>query len=141
MHDPGQRRTQRKRQRDDPCFAPEEPRRALRQSAPSQRFRLAIYIDETRIRDIHREQQGKLVLAALPDEKFSFTIAGITPAAEVRDGATVYRVEAELIDNTELLGVGLEGVAQVYVDERLLISVWTRALVDWAKLQLWRFWG
>ena len=36
---------------------------------------------------------------------------------------------------------GLEGVAQVYVDERLLIKVWTRGLVDWLKLQVWRIWG
>lgn len=109
--------------------------------SPSQRFRLAIYVDEFRIRDIHQAQTGKLVLAALPDEKFAFEVTRINPTAEVRDGSTVYRVEAELTDKAEMLGVGLEGVAQVYVDDRLLISVWTRGLVDWMKLQIWRFWG
>ena len=80
-------------------------------------------------------------LAALPDERFSFAVTRINPTTEVRDGATVYRVEAELTDNTDMLGVGLEGVARIYVDERLLVSIWTRGLVDWLKLQSWRFWG
>lgn len=109
--------------------------------SPRTRFRLAIYVDEFLINDIKVSQTGQLVLAALPDQKFSFTTTRITPLAEVRDGATVYRVEGALDDNTDMLRVGLEGVAQVYVDERLLISVWTRSLIDWMKLQLWRFWG
>ena len=109
--------------------------------SPSQRFRLAMYVDEFRIRDIHQQQTGKLVLAALPDERFAFAVTRINPTTEVRDGATVYRVEAELTDNTDMLGVGLEGVAQVYIDERLLVSIWSRGLIDWMKLQLWRFWG
>jgi len=109
--------------------------------SPSRRFRLAMYIDEFRINDIRKGQTGKMVLAALPDEKFSFTVIRINPIAEVRDGATVYRVEAELKNKEDMLRVGLEGVAQVYVDERLLFSVWTRSLSDWLRLQLWRFWG
>jgi hypothetical protein len=109
--------------------------------SPSQRFRLAMYVDEFRINDIRQAQTGQLVLAALPDQKFSFTVTRINPMAEARDGATVYRVEADLKNTAEMLRVGLEGVAKVYVDERLLISVWTRGMIDWMKLQLWRFWG
>lgn len=109
--------------------------------SPSERYRLAIYVNEYRINDIKPDQSGQLVLAALPDEKFSFTVTRINPRAEVRDGETVYLVEAELIDRSDMLRVGLEGVSQIYVDERLLIRVWTQNLIDWAKLQLWRFWG
>ncbi len=109
--------------------------------SPRRRFRLAMYVDEFRINDIKQSQTGQLVLAALPDQKFSFSVTRINPMAEARDGATVYRVEAELNNKAEMLRVGLEGVSQVYVDERLLISVWTRSMIDWMKLQLWRFWG
>jgi len=109
--------------------------------SPSRRFRLAMYVNEFRINDIRASQTGQLVLAALPDQKFSFTVTRITPMAEARDGATVYRVEAELDNKAEMLRVGLEGVAQVSVDERLLISIWTRSMIDWMKLRLWRFWG
>jgi hypothetical protein len=81
------------------------------------------------------------VLAALPDREFSFKVTGINPIAEVRDGATVYRVEADLDSSLEGLRVGLEGVAKIYIDERLLLAVWTRGITDWLRLQLWRFWG
>jgi len=109
--------------------------------SPRDRFRLAMFVDEFRINDIRQAQTGKLVLAALPDQKFSFNVTRINPMAEVFEGSTVYRVEAEFENNADLLRVGLEGVAQVYVDERLLISIWTRGVIDWMKLQLWRFWG
>jgi hypothetical protein len=60
---------------------------------------------------------------------------------EALEGSTVYRIEAEFDNKSEMLRVGLEGVAQVYVDERLLISIWTRSMIDWMKLKLWHFWG
>jgi len=109
--------------------------------SPRERFRLAMYIDEFRINDVRQQQGGQLVLSALPDEKFPFVVTRINPMTEIRDGATVYRVEAEIDNQAGPLRVGLEGVAQVYVDDRLLISIWTRALRDWLKLQYWRFWG
>ena len=109
--------------------------------SPRSDFRLAMYVDEYRINDISQGQTGQLVLAALPDEKFSFTVTRVNPMAEIMDGATVYRVEASFNNRDDMLRVGLEGVAQIYVDERLLISIWTRSMVDWMKLQLWRFWG
>jgi len=109
--------------------------------SPSNDFRLAMYVDEFRINDIRQGQTGQLVLAALPDQKFAFTVTRINPMTEALEGSTVYRVEAELDHPFAILRVGLEGVAQVYVDERLLISIWTRSMVDWMKLQVWRFWG
>jgi multidrug efflux pump subunit AcrA (membrane-fusion protein) len=109
--------------------------------SPRGRFRLAMYVDEFHINDVRESQTGRLVLAALPDRKFSFTVSRINPMAEARDGATVYRVEATFEHKADMLRVGLEGVAQVYVDQRLLISIWTRTMIDWMKLQLWRFWG
>jgi len=109
--------------------------------SPSNRFRLAMYVDEFRINDIRQLQTGRLVLAALPDQKFAFKVTRINPMTEALEGSTVYRVEAEFDNKSEMLRVGLEGVAQVYVDERLLITIWTRSMIDWMKLQLWRFWG
>ena len=94
-----------------------------------------------RIDDVQPPQSGQLVLSALPDQEFNFTVTGINPIAEVRNGATVYRVEADIEGNVDVLRVGLEGVAKIYIDERLLVSVWTRGIRDWIKLQIWRFWG
>jgi multidrug resistance efflux pump len=109
--------------------------------SPNERYRLALYVDEFRINDVQPPQSGQLVLAALPEQEFSFTVTGINPIAEVRDGATVYRVEADINGNVDVLRVGLEGVAKIYIDERLLVSIWTRGIRDWLRLQIWRFWG
>jgi hypothetical protein len=35
----------------------------------------------------------------------------------------------------------MEGVAQIDVDRRRIISIWTRDLVDWLRLQLWSWSG
>jgi multidrug resistance efflux pump len=109
--------------------------------SPSERYRLALYVDEFRIDDVQPPQSGQVVLSALPDKEFSFTVTGINPIAKVRNGATVYRVEADIEGNVDVLRVGLEGVAKIYIDERLLVSVWTRGIRDWLRLQIWRFWG
>lgn len=109
--------------------------------SPSDEFRLALYVNEFRIHDIEAGQQGELVLAALADKVFPLEITRINPIAEVRDGETVYRVEAKLLAPDDTLRVGLEGVAQVAVDRRLLIDIWTRGLLDWLRLRLWAFWG
>ena len=109
--------------------------------SPDRQYRLALYVDEFRINDVRDAQTGKLVLAALPDHEFEFSVNRINPISEVRDGATVYRVEAQLTGSPALLRVGLEGVAKVYIDERLLVQIWTRSMTDWLRLYLWRFWG
>lgn len=109
--------------------------------APNDRYRLALYVNEYRINDIRKGQVGQLVLAAMSDQYFDFKIKQITPIAEQREGSAVYRVEAEILSPVDNLRPGLEGVAKVYVDERLLISIWTRSLRDWLTMQWWRFWG
>jgi multidrug efflux pump subunit AcrA (membrane-fusion protein) len=109
--------------------------------APNDRYRLALFVSEFRINDVIKGQTGQLVLAAMSAQYVDFKIKQITPIAEEKDGESVYRVEAEITSDVSHLRPGLEGVAKVYVDERLLISIWTRSLRDWLTLQWWRFWG
>ena len=84
---------------------------------------------------------ARLVLSALSDQEFAFTVTRINPMAEVREGGTVYRVEAELQGGQDMLRAGLEGVARVAIDRRHLIAIWTRGLRDRLSLEWWRFWG
>lgn len=109
--------------------------------APNDRYRLVLFVDELRINDIHVGQTGELVLSAMFEQLLEFKINKLIPVAEPRDGETVYRVEAEITVQQELLRPGLLGVAKVHVDRRLLIDIWTRGLRDWVQLQWWRFWG
>ena len=62
-------------------------------------------------------------------------------------GAAEYAIYTFMVEygrspeSIDELRVGLEGVAQIYIDERLLIKIWTMGMVDWLRLQIWRFWG
>lgn len=109
--------------------------------APNDRYRLILFVNEFRINDIKKDQIGQLVLTSMSDKYVDFKIRQITPIAEPRDGEAVYRVEANITSDISSLRPGLEGVAKVYIDDRLLISIWTRSIRDWFTLQWWTFWG
>ena len=35
---------------------------------------------------------------------------------------------------------GMEGAARVKIDDRRLIVIWTKPMMDWARVALWRWW-
>ena len=107
--------------------------------APLERYRIAMFVNEFVVGDISVGQQGTAVLSALPGRELAIEIVRITPVAEVRDGETVFRVEATLLDESDPeLRPGLVGAGRVLVDQRLLIDIWTRSLRDWLRVQWWR---
>ena len=55
-----------------------------------------------------------------------------------REGRNFFRVEAQLDAAAgPRLRPGMEGVAKVQVEERRLISIWTRELGHWIRVKLW----
>lgn len=109
--------------------------------APSDDFRLALYVDEFRIGDVYPGLTGEVVLSALSEQAFPFRVDRIIPMAEVREGETVYKVEATLTGIDDDLRAGLEGVGQIDIGRRHLIDIWTRRLREQVSLEWWRFWG
>ncbi len=109
--------------------------------SPLKAYRLILYVNEFRILDIQEQMQGRVVLSSMPNEGFDFTVESLTPITEVRDGSTVFRVEAHLRQTHERFRPGLVGVAKVHAGERLLIDMWTIDLRKWLTLKLWSFWG
>ncbi len=108
--------------------------------APLNAYRLILKIDERRITDVAVGQEGKLMLASLPQEHYPFIISKITPQAMAEEGRNTFRVEAQLVEISPHLRPGMEGVGKISVDRRRLISIWTRDLVEWFKLWLWSWW-
>jgi len=109
--------------------------------APAGKYRIVVFIDEFTIGDIQLGQTGEVVLSALASRALPITVTRIMPMAQVRDGETVYRVEGELQADDVAVRPGLVGVAKIDVDERLVIVNWTRTLLRWLRLQIWRLWG
>ena len=106
---------------------------------PLDSYRLIVKVDERRIADAQIGQTGTLVLAALPDDRYDFKLEKITPITTAADGRNYFRVEAKLEYIDDSLRPGMEGVAKITVDERKLISIWSRNFVEWLKLTLWNW--
>ncbi len=109
--------------------------------SPLKAYRLILYVNEFRIIDIEEQMGGRVVLSSMPSQGFDFTVEALTPITEVRDGGTVFRVEANLLQAHDRFRPGLVGVAKVSAGERLLIDMWTLELRKWLALKLWSFWG
>lgn len=109
----------------------------LFQIAPLDAYRVILEVDETEIAAVAVGQTGGLLVSSLPSESLAYTVERITPIAEVEEGRNFFRVEARLHEISPRLRPGMEGIAKTYVDDRLLIWIWTYKLVDWARLKLW----
>ena len=105
--------------------------------SPLDDYRVDLMIKENRIADIEIGQTGLLYLSAIPEKPYDFKIIRITPTTVPEDKQTFFMVEAELIEFDKELQIGMEGIAQVEIDERKLISIWSRDFVDWLRLQFW----
>lgn len=118
--------------------APLERGDVLFQVAPLDEYRVILRIDERDIRDVAVGETGPLVLSALPDTDYRITVKRITPVSNAQNGANVFDVEAAIVSGPiDQLRPGMEGVAKVEVDERRLITIWTRRMVLWAQMTLW----
>jgi len=109
--------------------------------APLNAYRVIVRVPERRIDDVNVGQSGRVLLAALPNEPVDFRVTRITPITEAINKETFFRVEAKLIHTSPRLRPGMEGIAKVDIDSRLLISIWGRDTVEWLRLKYWSFWG
>jgi RND family efflux transporter MFP subunit len=109
--------------------------------APLDSYRVMLEIDESQIDDIKVGQAGWLVVASLPNEVFPLFVSKITPVAKAHDGHNYFRVESLLSTAATQLRPGMHGVAKLDVERRRVIWIWSRALLDWATLFVWRWLG
>ncbi|WP_415911804.1 efflux RND transporter periplasmic adaptor subunit [Neptuniibacter sp. QD37_11] len=109
--------------------------------SPLHFYRINLLVKESRIADVLIGQDGTLHLSALPETPFEFVVTKITPLTEAKDGATFFVVEASLQGESLQLQPGMEGVGKIYIDERNLLSIWTREMQEWMRLKVWSWWG
>jgi RND family efflux transporter MFP subunit len=118
--------------------APLERGQVVFEIATLDAFRVALQVDERHLADIKVGQRGELVLSSMPSERHAFTVSKITPVSMAREGRNFFRIEADLPAGVGTrLRPGMEGVAKVEVDERRLVSIWTREIITWARIKIW----
>ncbi len=120
--------------------APVERGETLFKVAPLDGYRIILKVDEQDISRVIPGQQGQLILPSLTGRDFELTVDKITVAAQAADGANIFRVEASLNNNTDLLRPGMQGIAKIAAGERSLIWIWSHDLVNWVRLWLWSWW-
>jgi multidrug efflux pump subunit AcrA (membrane-fusion protein) len=107
--------------------------------APLENYRIELRVNESQIADVALGQSGELVVAALPDQIFPFTVERVTPVAAVREGTTSFTVEGRLTSTSERLRPGMEGVGKIEIGERRLIWIWLRSALYWARIAIWKW--
>ncbi len=107
--------------------------------SPLDAYRVAIMVSDREIAGLAAGQPGELILTALPRHPVQLTVTGVATLAAEEPGAPVFRVEAEVAEGGRTLRPGMEGVAKVTVGERRRWWIWTHALTDWLRLQVWRW--
>ncbi len=109
--------------------------------APLDHYRVVLEVDETQIAEIEPGQHGELIVASLANEIFEVRVSKVTPVARVVDGRNVFEVDALVEGNSSRLRPGMEGISKINIEERRLISIWTRQFTDWVRMAHWRWFG
>lgn len=117
--------------------APVETGKVLFEIAPLEGYRVVLRVDERDLRHVAEGQGGQLVLTGLSGEAFPVTVTRVTPVANAQDGRNAFRVEASVAQQDARLRPGMEGVAKLAVEDRSLVWIWTRSLIDWVRMSLW----
>jgi len=118
--------------------APLERGQVLFEIAPLDAYRVVLQVDEHKVADVEVAQRGELVLASMPNQRYPFAVKKVTPVAISKEGKNTFRVEAQLDARAgPQLRPGMEGVAKISIDERHLVWIWTRELVNWIRLKAW----
>ena len=106
---------------------------------PLASYRVVVEVDERDIADIVKGQRGTVLLASIADEPLPFSVTNVTSVTTARDGRNFFRVEGLLDASSDRLRPGMEGIAKIRIEDRLLIWVWTHRLVNWLRLFIWTY--
>ena len=119
--------------------APVELGKVLFQLAPLDAYRVILEVDEREIAEVKLGQTGELVLSGLSDQRVAFAVQQITPVATAMEGRNFFRVEAHMLDHSDRVRPGMEGVGKIAIDERNLLWIWTHSLFDWLRAWAWKW--
>ena len=119
--------------------SPVEQGKVLFELAPLDAWRVILKVDERDIGHVKVGAPGQLVLSSVPGQAWPFTVKKLTPVSVPQDGRNHFRVEAELAQGAPRLSPNMEGVGKVSVGQASLLWIWTRPLVEWARLAWWKW--
>jgi hypothetical protein len=105
--------------------------------APLHDYRVELMVNENQIADVEPGQRGQILITALPDQSFGFTVERVTPVAIAHEGRMVFKVDAALTSSSDRLRPGMEGVGKIAVTRRRVVWIWFRSLIHWITITSW----
>jgi len=105
--------------------------------APLSNYRVRLLVPESQVADVAPGETGELVVAALPDTTFPFTVERITPVATAQDGKNFFAVDGRLTRISTRLRPGMDGVGKIDGGDRRLVWIWFRSLLHWLRITSW----
>ena len=107
--------------------------------ADRSKLRAELSVPERDVQELHEGQKGKLTSNSEPGKEFDFTVETIFPEAESKEGGNFFKVYAT-IDSpiSSDWRPGLQGEANVNIDKRRVIWIWTHKFTEWVELQIWK---
>jgi multidrug resistance efflux pump len=119
--------------------SPVERGKLLFEIAPLNSYRLIIHVDERDVRYVATGQIGTVTFAGIPWTPLRMALSKITPVTVAEEGRNSFRVEARLTELGPHLRPGLEGVVKIETGQRSIVWIWTRAVVEWLRLAVWKY--
>jgi multidrug resistance efflux pump len=118
---------------------PVEQGEVLYEIAPTDHYNVILEVEDQYINMISAGQKGKLRLTGIPDQLIAIQIDRITPVSTIEGQHNVFRVEASMMGQSDLLRPGMQGVSRVEIGERRNLWIWTRQLLNWARMMAWNW--
>ena len=120
--------------------SPAEKGKILFEVAPLEDYRVVVKVDERDLSYVKPGQTARLVLNGIPGRPLDFTVDRVVPVAEAEDGKNAFRVEGPLQVVDEQLRPGMEGIAKIENGDASLVWIWSRPILAWTRLQIWKWW-
>jgi multidrug efflux pump subunit AcrA (membrane-fusion protein) len=112
--------------------------------APSSKVRAVLAVPDRDIQELREppatpkdQQIGEIATSYLPGFKIPCRIERIDPVGQPKEGENVYKVYAALDSQPQFLRQDMQGQANIEVEHRRLIWIWTHRLIDFVRLKLW----
>ncbi len=118
--------------------SPVERGDVLYEVATTDGYRVVIKVDDRDIGLISVGQHGVLKLAGIPDQTFPITVERLTPVSTFENGRNYFRVEGKMERSSDLMRPGMEGIAKIEIGQRSLMFIYTRHLLEWLRLWIWK---
>ena len=105
--------------------------------APLDRYRVTLVVPESDVPLVTNDMAGEILLSALPDHAFPFSVQSLTPVARASEGVNGFEAIGTLDERDNRIRPGMEGVAKIDVGRRSVVWVWGHPLFHWVRIKLW----